>query len=967
MTRIRSFFGGIATKFGLIFMALGAMVLAAVAIGMFVFGALSGALQAFIDENLPGIEASMEVTAQTGAVQGALNGVLLAGDAGALKTAGTELQDGVTALKAATRRLAPGAREEIDPLLAELDIANAAMVRALEERFSEQDRVREMVEAFVTLSDEANGAMVGLGDDAYFELQIGGEDTVETVKATLGALVKEEFSQMLALMRARAEINLLSGLTLVLADEPDMFMEVILGDLAAESLAQLDTALSELPEGAVPAVLMGEIAASAEFFRARQEQNDYQRADLRQEVLSQRQASATAVNGAIEAMNAALTERAQEAASGNEAAIRTLLDEQVSKMRTSSEIGISVKAVLAKALLGAAAQDVGTAAGAQASVDDALNHLDGLLAGHELPESLVAVMDEMHQIVAAEGGVVDARRQMLEARNAAFRRSNVSGAAIAQIVEAARGNAQLAMTEVVASSEEILSQADVARAEFKIIAIASLILLLAAPILTWALILRPMARVTQATERLSRGDLAPVEGFDRTGGEIGRMAGALKVFRDGMIERQKMQEAEAEREAQAREKEREAEARERARAAEAEAAERKREEETRQREAAEAEERERIRAAAEEERKARADEQELVVERLATALDQLAAGDLTVSIDTEFAGTYESLRRNFNAAVLTLEQLITALSASADTVKTTSQDISAAAKDLARRTESSAATLEQTSAAVTELSESAGATADRAREADRIMQVTRDNAESSQSTVRGAVATMTEVEASSAAISKIVDLIDDIAFQTNLLALNAGVEAARAGEQGRGFAVVAMEVRSLAHRSSDAAKEINGLINATRDRITRGVSQVGEAGDALDGILDLVSEVSGQITAIAGAANEQSSGVREISHAVAQLDRATQDNAAMFEQSAASSQLLTEEARTLFDLSARFRTHESAAPEGAAPVGSAAAGSAKAPKGSRSGTTVLSGSSSSSRGAPGREAAAAQTVLKRSA
>nr|WP_256471730.1 methyl-accepting chemotaxis protein [Oceanicola sp. 502str15] len=523
------------------------------------------------------------------------------------------------------------------------------------------------------------------------------------------------------------------------------------------------------------------------------------------------------------------------------------------------------------------------------------------------------------------------------------------------------------MTEVVASSEEILSQADVARAEFKIIAIASLILLLAAPILTWALILRPMARVTQATERLSRGDLAPVEGFDRTGGEIGRMAGALKVFRDGMIERQKMQEAEAEREAQAREKEREAEARERARAAEAEAAERKREEETRQREAAEAEERERIRAAAEEERKARADEQELVVERLATALDQLAAGDLTVSIDTEFAGTYESLRRNFNAAVLTLEQLITALSASADTVKTTSQDISAAAKDLARRTESSAATLEQTSAAVTELSESAGATADRAREADRIMQVTRDNAESSQSTVRGAVATMTEVEASSAAISKIVDLIDDIAFQTNLLALNAGVEAARAGEQGRGFAVVAMEVRSLAHRSSDAAKEINGLINATRDRITRGVSQVGEAGDALDGILDLVSEVSGQITAIAGAANEQSSGVREISHAVAQLDRATQDNAAMFEQSAASSQLLTEEARTLFDLSARFRTHESAAPEGAAPVGSAAAGSAKAPKGSRSGTTVLSGSSSSSRGAPGREAAAAQTVLKRSA
>nr|WP_274608842.1 methyl-accepting chemotaxis protein [Vannielia litorea] len=481
-------------------------------------------------------------------------------------------------------------------------------------------------------------------------------------------------------------------------------------------------------------------------------------------------------------------------------------------------------------------------------------------------------------------------------------------------------------------SRALLSGTEVARGQFSTIALASLALLLAAPIVTWWLILRPMARVTQATERLSRGDLSPLEGFDRAGGEIGRMASALTVFRAGMIEREEMQAAEREREAQERERERKAEAEQRARDEAAREAERAREEEARAREAAEAEAREKIRAAAEEERRARAEEQEQVVERLAAALDQLAAGDLTVSIDTEFAGTYESLRRNFNAAVVTLEELITNLAASAGTVNTTSQDISAAAKDLARRTESSAATLEETSAAVTELSESAGATADRAREADRIMQVTRENAKTSQGTVRGAVETMTEVEASSAAISKIVDLIDDIAFQTNLLALNAGVEAARAGEQGRGFAVVAMEVRSLAHRSSDAAKEINELIGATRDRITRGVSQVGEAGDALDGILDLVNEVSDQITAIAGAANEQSAGVREISLAVAQLDRSTQDNAAMFEQSAAASQLLTEEARTLFDLSARFRTHGTAVPDGAATESRTAEGSAMVPE-----------------------------------
>ncbi|WP_168222928.1 methyl-accepting chemotaxis protein [Oceanicola sp. D3] len=918
MTRIKALTGSIAAKFAVILLALGAMTSAALVIGLLVFGALSDALRVFIDENLPGIEASVEVTASTGAVQGAMTDVLLAEDPEALEQASARLQEHVGALKAAAQHLSADAEAEIDRLLADLDIANAAMIRSLERSMRERARVREMVSGFVALSEDANGELVGLADDSYFELQIGGEETVETVTSTLNALVNDEFKRMTALMRVRAEINLLSGLTLVLADEPDMFVEVILGDLASASLAELEAATLSLPDDAVASDHMAQITAAGQFFRERQEQKDYQRADLRQEVLALRQATAAALSSAIDDVSFELAVEAEEAATGNEAAIRTLLDVQVNRMRDAAEIDSSIKAVLAKALLGVAAQDANAAAGAQSAVDGALHHLDDVLAGRELPEALAAILDDIHAIVATGNGVVQARRRMLEAQSEASARSNASGEAIARIVDTARGNAAQAVSAVVTGSEGILTRADTARGQFSTIALASLILLLAAPVFTWWLILRPMARVTQATERLSRGDLGPVEGFDKTGGEIGRMAMALKVFRDGMIERQSMQAAEEARAAEERQRQREEEARERAREEEARAAERQREEEARAREAAEAEEREKIRAAAEEERQARAAEQQQVVDRLATALDQLAAGDLTVTIDTEFAGTYESLRRNFNAAVETLAELITALTASAGIVNTTSQDISAAAKDLARRTENSAATLEETSAAVAQLSESAGSTADRAREADRIMQITRDNTKTSQTTVHGAVETMTEVEASSAAISKIVDLIDDIAFQTNLLALNAGVEAARAGEQGRGFAVVAMEVRSLAHRSSDAAKEINDLINATRDRITRGVAQVGEAGDALNGILDLVSDVSEQITAIAGAANEQSSGVREISLAVAQLDQATQDNAAMFEESAASSQLLTEEARTLFDLSARFRTSDAAAPQGAA-------------------------------------------------
>jgi methyl-accepting chemotaxis protein len=397
-----------------------------------------------------------------------------------------------------------------------------------------------------------------------------------------------------------------------------------------------------------------------------------------------------------------------------------------------------------------------------------------------------------------------------------------------------------------------------------------------------------------------------VTGFDRQGGEIGRMAAALRVFRDGLIERTRLQEEEAEREAA----ERERAAREEQQAREREDAERAREEEAererREREVEELAAREELRAAAEAERQERAAEQERVVAELAEGMKQLATGRLDFRIATAFPEAYESLRVDFNEAVGTLSDLIQQIAESAGKIDLSSGEIAAAAADLSRRTENSAATLEQTAASLNELTASVTSAAEGAGQADTTVQSTKANAEESSEVVRQAVSAMSEIECSSKQISKIIHVIDDIAFQTNLLALNAGVEAARAGDAGRGFAVVASEVRALAQRSSDAAREINGLISDSNTHVERGVTLVDRAGEALQSIIAAFGDISRHVGEIAVSAREQATGITEINAAASQLDEATQQNAAMFEESTAASRILTDEARKLADMVSRF-------------------------------------------------------------
>ena len=297
-----------------------------------------------------------------------------------------------------------------------------------------------------------------------------------------------------------------------------------------------------------------------------------------------------------------------------------------------------------------------------------------------------------------------------------------------------------------------------------------------------------------------------------------------------------------------------------------------------------------------------------VVEHLTVALGRVSRGDLTTRLETAFADDYEDLRRNFNSAIDSLCSVVGSVSDLAESVGREAVEISSSADNLSQRTERAAATLEETAAALDQLTSSVKSAAEGAERANGVVGDAREHALKSGDVVQEAVEAMSEIEASAGKIVKIIDVIEDIAFQTNLLALNAGVEAARAGEAGRGFAVVASEVRALAQRSSDAAREINGLISSSGVQVQRGVDLVGRAGEALKEIVTSVAEISDLVGGIAASSREQSTGVSEINTAVNQLDQTTQQNAAMFEETTAASHALTKVAGSLNQTVARFDT-----------------------------------------------------------
>lgn len=307
--------------------------------------------------------------------------------------------------------------------------------------------------------------------------------------------------------------------------------------------------------------------------------------------------------------------------------------------------------------------------------------------------------------------------------------------------------------------------------------------------------------------------------------------------------------------------------------------------------------------------------QRRVVDEIGSGLERLAQGDLTQTIDSPasnpFPEDYEGLRQSYNAVIEELGRTIAEMHDAVEAVETGASEMHQASDDLASRAETQAATLEESAAALNELTESVKSTSDRADQAETAGRENRDQAESGAKVVRDAMDAMNLIETSSENVRRIIGVIDDIAFQTNLLALNAGVEAARAGEAGKGFAVVASEVRSLAQRASESATEINQLITDSAAQVTQGSKLVKNTGERLEMILKNTVEMQAVMSDIAAAAREQALGIDEVNNGVTQLDLVTQQNAAAAEQVNASSTALNQKSSVLSSNLTRFKINAS--------------------------------------------------------
>jgi methyl-accepting chemotaxis protein len=393
-------------------------------------------------------------------------------------------------------------------------------------------------------------------------------------------------------------------------------------------------------------------------------------------------------------------------------------------------------------------------------------------------------------------------------------------------------------------------------------------------------ITRPIGQLVATMGELAQGhNDIDVQGTER-GDEIGLMARAVLVFRDAAVEKIHL---------------------------EGRAAEQRREVEEERRRNAEAE----AKAAA---------EQAGAVKALADGLAKVSDGDLRVRLNDGFTDTYKQIRDDFNTTIERLQATIQSIAASTREVASTATEISSSTTNLSQRTEEQAASLEETSASMEEISATVKKNADNAQRANAFANGTREVADRGGAVVAEAVSAMARIEESSRKISDIISVIDEISRQTNLLALNAAVEAARAGDAGRGFAVVASEVRSLAQRSSQAAKDIKDLITNSSAQVQDGVALVNRAGASLGEIMDSIKKVAEIVSDIAAASGEQSSSLDQVNTALSQMDEVTQQNSALVEQNAAAAKALEQQSQGMDQQVSFFRIDDAQAAREASPV-----------------------------------------------
>lgn len=902
---LSNIFGSIFVRLALIFGALAAMTATAIVLSWFVFQSIADNMTVLSKERMPELNRSADVIMVTEGLHVVLADLLIAQSPEQISEIKQEMTRVFDQSAAVAAQFDAEGQEAMALTQSFKDVQDslANLANARSEEFASAAGVAASVENAQKLAMTAAALLTEASDNAYFDLATGGEETISSIDETLTSLIDRDFALYQTTLAVRSEINLLSGVSLSVLQTRDRSMKSILRDLGQAANDRLSALIAKL-ENAPATQDVAAVVESARVIFVRALNSDTGSVST-EAVLSSRQDADAGLSSALDDIYFDLVINSDDAKTANSEAIQSLLDDQVAQIRTQSAVDVATKNFVVSLMQAALARDSIELGLRGEHLGQTAAQLSKAMAaaGPEITEGLDALLD----FAAPNTGIMATRAAAFDAQTQALRATQRATDVVKSIGIMASEIANKSRAQIADTSASLNAEVAQARLWVQEIALISLVIVALAPVLIWLMITRPLNRVTAITGRLAEGDLDEIEGVSSYKGELGRLVDALQVFRHGALERIDMQEQEKQREAAMLEAERKADKAKRKAEEEAHAAEVKRVEQDRIREQEERARKEEERAAVEAERKERAAEQEMVVNEIATSLQRLSDGDFTHHITADFPVEYRALRVDYNTAVDTLAELVRKIGISSGSIDSNSAEIAASSLDLSRRTETAAATLEETSVALSQLTTSVSSAAKGASAAASTVGTVQKDAQASRAVMENAVLAMDKIEGSSKEITKIVEVIDSISFQTNLLALNAGVEAARAGEAGRGFAVVASEVRVLAQRCAEAATQINGLITESATHVREGVSLMDETRQALGTIMSGIDGVAQNVSEIAVSANQQSSGISEINSAVENLDRSTQQNAAMFEETTASNQALTEEASNLAQIVSAFK------------------------------------------------------------
>ncbi|GAA6177568.1 methyl-accepting chemotaxis protein [Sulfitobacter pacificus] len=904
ISRLSHTLGSVIVRLGLIFGALAAMTTAAIVVAWMVFQSIASNMAVLSDTHLPELQESAKVVATTDAVRNILLEVLIAESTAELDQLSVRMQATLAALRQNIGTDEPAADEAMATLVEDVEKSLGDLTAARKEALLSRTSVAEKIKEALNLATGAADLLATASDEAFAELVKGGDNTIGSVDASLTQLIESDFALYQSTLAVHSKMNLLSGLALSRTQTTDGSIRTILADLATAADKHLRDLLGQLA-GAEPTRNLAESLkiTQAELMKTFRNTGRSTRPTT---ILALRQAADADLTAALDDIYFELVIKSEDTKAANQDAIKVLLDEQVMGIRQQAALNASTKSLVSAILQVALSRDTNeldlNAAALKRSTSQLATAMDGAAP------NIQKILKEIMAMSDPQKGILFTRAAAITANQRAFQATQRATQAVGQIATAVSEGALKARSHIESSAAILNTQVHTAQERIKIISLISGIIVLIAPGLIWWMITRPLNRVTKVTERLARGDLSQITELHQQHGEIGRLAQALHIFRQGALERIQLQTDEKRNQEERLAAERSAEQAKRDAEQQARDLEAARAKEDRDREARTFAREEEARLKEEKERDLRAKEQALVVSELADGLNRLSKGDLSLVIETAFPPSYEGLRKDYNTAILSLSEIIENIGLCADTIDQSSAEITAASLDLATRTEKAATTLEQTSTALNAITTGVSAAAKGASSAARDANEVNEKTEQSRKVMTDAVQAMREIEGSSSEIGKIVGVIDAIAFQTNLLALNAGVEAARAGEAGAGFAVVASEVRQLAHRSSEAADQIKSLVSLSTTQVETGVTLLAENSNWLDWNLNEISKMAQIMTEIASSSDQQSRGLSDINRSVEELDGNTQKNAAMFEETTAANQSLTEQARQLISMVSGFST-----------------------------------------------------------